>query len=326
MNFKIAPEGIKLREIDQWGDLYEAMERGTPVEATLKRVRRTGANGETGSEILELEFEGRPDITGYLNVRECGLPEKAPLNEFVGQKMYCKVKKIDKKNNAVVCSRKELVEETLKRIIGQTEQGEIIGSVVRAVNRSLYVDIGGGVILKIGPEKARLSDGVPLDLQYEKLSRIAVKVTALDKEERIIRVEPVNPWENQDFKRGETIWVRVLLVRDNIAFVQVKPGIIGRLYYNVNDRYGPGDNIEVQVTDCDPARRRLHLKMWDGRRVGDRRRERARRNAASTDGAEKIRTLGGFRLEEENGGAEGAGQGSRSGETTVENGAVDKSD
>lgn len=300
MEFKIAPEGIMLREIDQWGDLYEAMERGTPVEARITRVRRAELNGEA----LELEFAGRPGITGFCSVKECGLPEKTPLNDFVGQKISCKVKRIDKKNNAVVCSRKETVEASFNKLINQLKCGEIINAVVRVVNLNLYVDIGGGVILRIGQEKARLSDGVPLDLQYKKRQVIKVKVASLEKEEKIIEVELEDPWESQDYVRGEVVSGKVLLIRDNMAFVEVKHGIIGRIYTR-GASYRAGDYIETQVMDYNPANRRLHLKLWDGKRTGDRRREKARRRKSRTNisqlanGNEKIRTLGGFKLDKE---------------------------
>ncbi|MCL5290685.1 MAG: RNA-binding protein [Firmicutes bacterium] len=308
MEFKIAPEGLKLRDIDVWEDLYEAMERGTSVEAVITRVRRPGGeeNGEDnnmgqdknkGEECWELVFDNKPEIIGLCSIKECGLPDGTPINDFVGQRISCKVRRIEKKNSAVVCSRKEAVESSFNRLVGQLAQGEEINAVVRVVNRHVYVDIGGGAIVRINQDKARLSDGVPLDVQYEVGAIIKVIVTALDKETKHIEVEPSDPWREKHYKRGEVVAGQVIQIRDNLAFVKVRQGLIGRVYYRRSDKYNVGDYIQVQVMDYNQDKHRLHLICYDAKRVNDRRRERAknrRRQIGLNPQGDEIKTLGGF--------------------------------
>lgn len=294
MEFKIAPEGINLRDVDIWGDLYEAMERGIAVQAVITGVRRP--NGENGEiECWELAFDKKPGITGFCAISESGLPESTPINDFVGQRIVTKVVRIEKKNAAVVCSRKEVVEGTTTRLISQLELGEEINAMVRVVNRHLYVDIGGGVIVRIGQEKARLSDGVPLDVQYEIGAIIRVFVATLDKDKKIIGVEPVDPWKENGYKRGEVHAGQVVKIRDNLAFVKVKPGIIGRVYYKKTDKYSVGDYIKLQVDDYQSDAHRLKLKIYDRDRVNDRRRTKAKNRARRMEqSGNEIKTLGGF--------------------------------
>jgi len=297
MEFKIAPEGMRLRDIDVWGDLYEAMERGTTVEAVIKRVRQPKEdNGEEKS--WELEFDDKPGLVGFCSAAEAGLPSGAAMDDFVNQKIACKISRIEKRNFAVVCSRKEVVAGNTTRLINQLEQGDEISAIVRAVNRRLYVDIGGGVIVRIEQEKARLSDGVPLDVQYKVGAVIRVSVAALDKDKKYIEVEPVDPWKECDYVRGEVLAGQVARIKDNLSFVTVKPGIIGRVYYKKNDRYDVGDYIKLKVEDFNAAKRRLHLRIYDAGRDNDRRRERAKnrlKRQKKTDNAgNDIRTLGGI--------------------------------
>ncbi len=300
MEFKIAPEGVKLRDIDVWGDLYEAMERGTSVEAVIARVRRpNGEERNSGEECWELVFDNKPGIIGLCSVKECGLPEGSPVNDFVGQRISCKIRRIEKKNSAVVCSRKEVVESSINRLVVQLEQGEEINALVRVVNRHVYVDIGGGAIVRINQDKARLSDGVPLDVQYQVGAIIKVTVTTLEKDNKHIEVEPSVPWREKEYKRGEVVAGQVVQIRDNLAFVKVEQGLIGRVYYRRNDKYSIGDYIQVQVMDFNRDKRRLHLICYDARRVSDRRRERAKnRLRQKTTGLNAelndIKILGGF--------------------------------
>lgn len=277
--FKIAPEGFS-SIADPWAELYEARERGTLIEALVTRVRRIDGQGET----WELEFPGKPGITGLVPVSESGLPERSPLNQFVGQKILVKVMSIDKNNDLVACSRKEAVAIALARLVNQLEEGEVTNAVVRAVGqRGVYLDVGGGVVVRVNQEKARLSPAVPLDVQYEKGSIVKIRVIALDRNERSIEVEPVDPWGTWEFARGEVALGRVVAVRDGHAFVSVKPGVIGLA--PVTGGYTVGDRVEFQVTSFDRAKRRLHLRKWDARRAAERRRERGRRRRKARESA-----------------------------------------
>ncbi|SFH33543.1 small subunit ribosomal protein S1 [Desulfotomaculum arcticum] len=296
MEFKIAPEGIKLRDMDVWEDFYDSKERGIPMEAIISGIKRV-PNEE---DCWELIFENKPGIIGYCSASESGLPKRTPINEFAGQKIICIVSRIDKKNSAVICSRKDIVESNLKKLIKQLTQGEIINALVRAVNRNAYVDIGGGVIIRIPQEKARLSDGVPLEVQYSARDIIKVEVAYLNKENQTIEVEPVDPWGQQLYNRGDVLSGQVVQIRDNLAFIKVKTGIIGRVYYKKTDNYKEGDYVKLQVSDYNQETRRLKLKYYDARQIFDRRRERARKRAKrikqqSSGTGNDIKTLGGFR-------------------------------
>lgn len=288
-NFVLAPEGLELRDVDVWGPIYDAKTYGTIMEALVVRVRRIGVQGET----WEIEFEDAPGITGLVPVTQTGLPEGTPINAFVGSVISVKVMEIDRKEGIAACSRKEVVNISVSKLLGQLVVGQSISSIVKFVNdRNVYLDIGGGVITRIPAEKARLSDGVPLEVQYRRSGVVNVVVKNLSKEERTIEVEPVDPWEKWTFSRGEILSGTVVSVREMAMFVSVKPGVIGMAPYKAGDEFIHGDRLEFQVNSFDASKRKLHLIEWDPRKAGQRKREKhraqARRKAARQSKVSKV--------------------------------------
>lgn len=271
--FKITPEGHNPVEMDIWGELYEAKEIGTPLEVLIVRIRRITGQGET----WEVEFPQKPNITGLIPKDETGLPENFPMNAFIGQKISIKVRKIDKRNNLVACSRKDAVGNIINKLINQVEENETINALVRVVTEQyVYVDIGGGVMLKIPQNKARLSYGTPLNIQYKINSIIQVKITALDKANKNIEVEPLDPWEQWEYARGEVVLGKVVAIKDTHVYIGIKPGMIGLASHRYIGEYKIGDRIEFQVDNYDRQKRHLRLKKWDAKRTIQRRQERGR--------------------------------------------------
>ncbi|ABO49512.1 RNA binding S1 domain protein [Desulforamulus reducens MI-1] len=280
-NFILAPEGLQLRDVDVWGPIYDAKTYGTIMDARIVRVRRIGNQGET----WEIEFDDAPGITGLVPAEQTGLPEGTPVNAFVGSVISVKVMEINRKEGIVACSRKEVVNISLSKLLAAINVGQEISSIVKFVSdRNVYLDIGGGVIIRLPAEKARLSDGVPLDVQYRRGGKVNIIVTNLSKEDRGIEVEPIDPWERWTFSRGEVLSGTVVAVRDTAVFVSVKPGVIGMAPYKAADEFVHGDRLEFQVNKFDATKRKLHLIEWDPKKVGQRKREKyraqARRNAA----------------------------------------------
>ena len=289
MSFKLAPEGFNLRELDVWGVLYEAKELGLVVEAKVSRLRHIEGQGET----WELEFPDSPGVTGLVPAAESGLPTRCPMTAFVGKPVGVKVKSIDKKNSMVACSRREAVEMALGRLMGQLEEGETINSLIRIVTEyNTYLDLGGGVIVNIPRDRARLSAGVPLDVQHQVGAVMKVKITKLNKELKEIQVEPVDPWEVWEFKRGEIILGQVVAVRELMVYAMVKPGLIGLISCKPHEFFEEGEQLEFQVISFNRAQRKLHLTAWNPKRAAERKRERNRNKRKQLAAREAVKQAG----------------------------------
>lgn len=258
--FLIAPEGLGLRDVDVWTKIYDAKTYGTVISARIVRRREIVGYGST----WEIEFPEIPGATGLIPQSQAGLPEGTSMSAFVGLLINVMVIGVDRDEGIVACSRQEAVDLSLTKLLTSVGVGSEIPAVVKFVRSSnIYLDIGGGIIIKIPSEKARLSPGVQLDVQYMCDDIINVVVTAADKPEKVIRVELVNIWERWILARGEILMGTVVATREKMAFIRVKPGIVGLVSYNAWDDYQIGDQATFQVNVYDPQSRKLHLTSWD---------------------------------------------------------------
>ena len=109
-------------------------------------MRRNCNLGET----WEIEFDDAPGITGLVPAEQTGLPEGTPVNAFVGSVISVKVMEINRKEGIVACSRKEVVNISLSKLLAAINVGQEISSIVKFVSdRNVYLDIGGGVIIRL---------------------------------------------------------------------------------------------------------------------------------------------------------------------------------
>ena len=258
--FIIAPEGMDLQDVDVWNRIYEAKTYGTVVAARI--IRRTEIEGQ--GRTWELMFPDMPGITGLVPESQSGLPAGTPMSAFVGSLINVKILGIDRQEGIAACSRKEAVDVSFAKLVKGVELGDEIPAVVKFVrDLHVYLDIGGGIVLKIPPEKARLSPGVQTVVQFRPDDVINVVVTELDRVEKTITVELADPWEKWNLGRGEIVMGTVVTIRDKFAFIRLKPGVVGLTSYANWDEYQVDDQLLFQVSVFAPENRKLHLVLWD---------------------------------------------------------------
>ncbi|MCL2766337.1 MAG: RNA-binding protein [Peptococcaceae bacterium] len=269
-SFFMTPEGMN--DTDVWTRIYEAKTYGTVVPAKI--VRRKEIQGQGGA--WELEFPEIPGVTGLVPESQNGLPEGTPMSALVGSIINVKILGVDRQEGIAACSRKEAVDVSIAKLMSAVVVGDEIPAVVKFIrNRNMYLDIGGGIILRIPSEKARLSHGVPVDAQYSQGDIVEVVVTEMDRIEKNITVEFSSPWTKWALSRGEILMGTVVTIRDKLAFIRVKPGIVGLVSYNAWDYFQIGDELMFQVNACTPQNRKLHLTMWNPEKAKKRRRAMA---------------------------------------------------
>ncbi|MBE3588661.1 MAG: S1 RNA-binding domain-containing protein [Thermoanaerobacteraceae bacterium] len=274
---RLAPEGTNYRDIDPWDALYTAKDKEQTLNVTIVNVRPINGQGYTW-EVSFGEQEDLFGIVGLIPESESGLPEGTSMNWFKHQVVAAKIKGIDRKNSIVALSRKEVVEQNLRRLLDQLEESEQLLALVRASSsRGIVVDIGGGVLIRIPRREIKLSRAVPVEVQYPPGQFAKVQVTGIDKTARKIDISMVDPWQPGEYIRGEMVTGKIVQIKDNIAFVQVRPGIVGIAPYPKGDDAKLGDLVDYQVQRYDAPKRELRLKRWDEERIQGRRRQRARR-------------------------------------------------
>ena len=280
--FIIAPEGMDLRDVDVWSKIYEAKTYGTVIPARI--IRRREIEGQGGA--WEIMFPEVPGIIGLVPESQTGLPQGTPMSAFVGSPINVKVSGINRQERIVACSRKEAVEVFFSKFAKNVEVGDEIPAVVKFVRGgNLYLDIGGGIILRIPAEKARLSPGTPVDAQYMRNDYIDLIVTGLDRIEKTVTVDLADPWEKWNLGRGEILTGTVVIIRDKLAFIRVKPGVVGLAPYSNWDDYGIDAQLLFQVSVFDPESRKLRLVVWDPDKAKLRRKAMVKAKSRKTDHA-----------------------------------------
>ena len=120
-----------------WRRIEQAAETGEPVTGTVIEVVKGGL-------ILDL------GVRGFLPASLVDIRRVQNLDEFMGQKLECKVIELNRSRNNVVLSRRAVLEEERKevreQILGRLEPGQVVEGKI-----SNIVDLGG--VVHMAPRK-----------------------------------------------------------------------------------------------------------------------------------------------------------------------------
>jgi len=273
-DFVLAPEGMDLNELDRWGPLYDSKNYGTAIKGTVVKRKVLESQGDT----WEVSFPGISDVVGYVPESQSGLPEGTPMSAFVGLEILVIVRNIAKNDGIVACSRKEVVDQNFTKVTKGMVPGEIIPGILKFVRGfGLYVDIGGGIIVRAVAQRKSYSAGVTLDEQYLPGDTIDLIVTEIERETKTIKAEMRSPWiefiaERGDIIEGEVVFISV----NNKVYIKVKPGIVGIADYGPFDSYKVGDRVQYQVLAYNSIENKLHMVKWDFKRANIRKKAKAK--------------------------------------------------
>ncbi|HBQ85194.1 MAG TPA: hypothetical protein DD811_01735, partial [Syntrophomonas sp.] len=214
----LRPEGYK-DSADNWEVLFQIKERNRPVAAQVGAIDYVD-----GQAVWVLSFPYFMGVKGYVPAQESGVDSQL-VPRFIGQDVTVLIKGLDRENNMVACSRKELVEQAYELLLEQLNVGDIIPVTVRAImldelrHSSLMVDIGGGYLLEIPYSQARKRVSIPLRQQYTVGETVNAKVMGLDPISVSIHAALPDPWDLVDFKRGQFISGTVHRVVNGMVFI-----------------------------------------------------------------------------------------------------------
>ncbi|MDI6710471.1 MAG: 30S ribosomal protein S1 [Bacillota bacterium] len=267
------PEGFEAptRPVDV---LFEALRRRRVLEADV--VRLSPRNGDRSEEKWDLVFPGLEGVRGVMPASETGLPDARLLRAYVGQRIRVLVKGVDAAAGIAACSRKELVQESLKRLMRELKEGQVIDCTVRDIMGAntraklparVVLDIGGGVLAEVRRRHAVLSEAVPLGAQYQRGQILKALVRRIDHEKGIVDVSirdtVGDPWGKAEFRRGDRVAGRVVATAPETGgmFIEMTahPLLIGLAPYRRG--YRRGDRVACVVRLFDGPRRRLHLTV-----------------------------------------------------------------
>ncbi|MDP9277102.1 MAG: 30S ribosomal protein S1 [Actinomycetota bacterium] len=250
-----------------WRRIEAAAESGEPVEGTVIEVVKGGL-------ILDL------GVRGFLPASLVDIRRVHNLDEFMGQKLECKVIELNRSRNNVVLSRRAVLEEERKevreQILGRLQPGQIVdGKISNIVDFGAFVDLDGIDGLIHISELSWSHVNHPSEVVGIG-DTVRVKVLDIDRDRQRISLglkqTQEDPWQRvvDSHQTGDVLEGKVTKVVAFGAFVEILPGVEGLVHIseladhhveNPSEVVEPGTELKVKILEVDEERRRLSLSI-----------------------------------------------------------------
>ncbi|MDX6605645.1 MAG: small subunit ribosomal protein [Solirubrobacterales bacterium] len=250
-----------------WRRIEKAADSGEPVEGTVIEVVKGGL-------ILDL------GVRGFLPASLVDIRRVQNLDEFMGQKLECKVIELNRSRNNVVLSRRAVLEEERKevreQILDRLEPGQVVeGKISNIVDFGAFVDLEGIDGLIHISELSWSHVNHPSEV-VSIGDTVTVKVLDIDRDRQRISLglkqTQEDPWQKvlNEYKEGDVVDGKVTKIVAFGAFVQILPGVEGLVHISELAQHHvespaevvrPGDELQVKILEVDDSRRRLSLSV-----------------------------------------------------------------
>jgi small subunit ribosomal protein S1 len=250
-----------------WRRIEAAAESGEPVEGTVIEVVKGGL-------ILDL------GVRGFLPASLVDIRRVHNLDEFMSQKLECKVIELNRSRNNVVLSRRAVLEEERKevrqQILGRLQPGQVVeGKISNIVDFGAFVDLDGIDGLIHISELSWSHVNHPSEV-IEIGETVRVKVLDIDRERQRISLglkqTQEDPWQRvvDSYRPGDSLDGSVTKVVAFGAFVEIVPGVEGLVHISElaehhvespSEVVSPGDKVKVKILEIDEERRRISLSI-----------------------------------------------------------------
>ncbi len=253
-----------------WRRIEAAAESGEPVEGTVIEVVKGGL-------ILDL------GVRGFLPASLVDIRRVQNLDEFMGQKLECKVIELNRSRNNVVLSRRAVLEEERKevreQILGRLQPGQVVeGKISNIVDFGAFVDLEGIDGLIHISELSWSHVNHPSEV-VSIGDTVRVKVLDIDRDRQRISLglkqTQEDPWQRvlNEYKVDDVVEGKVTKIVAFGAFVQILPGVEGLVHISELAQHHvespaevvrPGDELKGE----DPRGGRLQAQAVAERQAG----------------------------------------------------------
>lgn len=276
-------DALVMQKEDQDGRLVLSKKRAR-FEKAWKRIEAASTAGETvegtvievvkGGLILDL------GVRGFLPASLVDIRRVQDLDEFMGQKLECKVIELNRSRNNVVLSRRAVLEherrEVRQRILDELEPGKVVeGTISNIVDFGAFVDLDGidGLIHISELSWSHVNHPSEVLNVGEKVN---VKVLDIDRDRQRISLglkqTQADPWQSviETYQINDIVPGKVTKVVTFGAFVEIHAGVEGLVHIseladhhveNPREVVNQGDELEVRIIEIDADRRRLSLSL-----------------------------------------------------------------
>src|SRR5216110_1439460 len=250
-----------------WRRIEAAAESGEPVEGTVIEVVKGGL-------IIDL------GVRGFLPASLVDIRRVQNLDDFLGQKIECKVIELNRSRNNVVLSRRAVLEEERKevrqQILDRLQPGQVVeGAISNIVDFGAFVDLDGidGLIHISEPSWSHVNHPSEILTIGD---TVKVKVLDIDRDRQRISLglkqTQEDPWQRviSTHRSGDVLEGTVTKVVAFGAFVEILEGVEGLVHIselahhhveNPREVVDPGQEVKVKILEIDAERRRLSLSI-----------------------------------------------------------------
>lgn len=262
----------KADDIKLWDELYTNFKNEDKVIFKVTEVVKGGLRGL----VMGLKAFMPASLVSAKYVND--------LNEYVNKEIECNINEINKKEQKIVVSRKNIeikdINKKKDEFWNNIKKGEIRrGTVSKLMNFGAFVDLGGqdGLIhlselswRKVKNPAEVVSEGQVLD----------VYVLDIDREKRKIALSlkelGENPWDNIEgkFIQGQVVEGKVAKILDFGAFVEISEGIEGLVHLseiseenitNVSSVLSVGEKVKVKILDINKESHKISLSIKEAK-------------------------------------------------------------
>ncbi|MUT65502.1 30S ribosomal protein S1 [Paenibacillus sp. NEAU-GSW1] len=250
-----------------WDALQSRFESGEVFEVTVADVVKGGLVADVG-------------VRGFIPASMVERHFVEDFSDYKGRTLRVKVKEIDRENNKVILSQKEVLdaefEQNKSKIIASLQVGQQLeGTVQRLTPFGAFVDIGGidGLVhvselswQHVAHPKDVVSEGQAVTVKVLKVDPAASKISLS------IKAAQPGPWESAagQFNVGDIVTGTVRRLVTFGAFVEIAPGVEGLVHISqIAHRHiatpfevlKEGQEVQAKVLDFNPAEKRVSLSI-----------------------------------------------------------------
>lgn len=261
---------LSKRAIDSenaWEVLEKHFESGEVFEVTVSDVVKGGVVADVG-------------VRGFIPASMVERHFVEDFSDYKGRTLHVKVKELDRENNKVILSQKDVLEaeyEANKHTVMESlkEGQELTGTVQRLTQFGAFVDVGGVDGLVHVSEIAWNHVDKPSDVLSEG-DEVKVKVLRVDPEKGkislSIKAAQPGPWDSASdkFNIGDIVTGEVKRLVNFGAFVEIAPGVEGLVHISqISHKHigtpqevlEEGQTVSVKVLDVNTEEKRVSLSI-----------------------------------------------------------------
>lgn len=258
----------KLEVNEHWNEIIEAYENKTTINVKVVKQVNGGV------------IAAYKEATGFIPLSQLSDKYVENAEEFIGQELTVRVKKVDQKRGRAVFSHRDILEEEKKKKLDEIWDGlhvdDIVeGKVMRFTDYGAFVDLGGidGLLhiseiswgkLKHPQEVLKIGDIVK------------VKILSMNREKGKISLglkqTMPEPWSviEENYQVGQVVSGKVVQIKEYGAFVELEPGLDGLVHISevankrvndISEELTVGQTVEAKILDIDTERKRISLSI-----------------------------------------------------------------